>query len=289
MTTTIASTGVLPPAAERNESVSTLDSQVLPTWQRMVEPVAKWGAPQDDEDQTIGSRRLRFLQAGLRHRSAPVVFYAVKVVLAVMLPLLAWATLHLSAVELQGLPLVAVLLVAASLGTYGPQAWLSRRIGQRQQALLDAFPDAIDLMIVCVESGLGLDMAMDRAGREMALRSRVLSEEFDWLCSELRLGRPRAHALRQLAERTGLDEVRMFVAMVLQADRFGVSIAQAMRVHAQELRNRRQLRAEEAAAELPLKMLFPLIFALFPALMVVLMGPAAISVARQLMPTLGAG
>ena len=265
-------------------AMMSLDLQQAPAWQRLVEPMARLGTPTDNEDQ---SHRLRFLQAGLRHRSAPVAFYAVKVGLALGLPLLAWLLMASAPRPLSGLASASLLLAAATLGVMLPEAWLRRRTASRQRELFQALPDAIDLLVVCLEAGLGLDAALERVQRDMQLRSPVLADELELLSSELRLGHAREQALRQLALRAGIEEARLLVATLVQADRFGLGMADALRTHAQDLRTRRQLRAEEAAAQIPVKLLFPLIFALFPSLMVVLLGPAVIGVMRQMLPLMG--
>lgn len=271
--------------------VPSLDAHEPPAWQRLVEPVARWADPAggmaegprpDTADEE--PHRRRFLHAGLRSRSAPVLFYALTVLLTLGLPLAAWGGLQLMARPLQGLQLASVLLLAAALGHRLPQMALNARIARRQREIFEAFPDALDLLVVCVEAGLSLDAALERAERDLQQRSPVLAEELALVGSELRLGSSRAQALSHLALRTGVPEIGLFVATLIQSDRFGLGVAEALRVHAQELRDRRQLRAEEEAAKMPLKLLFPLIFTLFPALMVVLLGPAIIQLMRQLMP-----
>jgi tight adherence protein C len=183
-----------------------------------------------------------------------------------------------------------ILFAAAALGYYLPNLVLSRLTFVRQRELFEAFPDALDLIIVCVESGISLDAAIARAASEIELRSPKLAEELTLVGLELRVGASRERALRNLAARTGLDEVSSFVAMMLQADRFGTSVADSLRVHADSLRVRRRQRAEEQAAKIPLKMLFPLIFCIFPSLLLVLMGPALVQIYRILLPTIsGAG
>lgn len=255
-----------------------LDRSEASRWQQLIEPVARLGAPEPAQEQALG---LRFMQAGWRHRAAPVMFYAAKVALVLGAPLLLGLGLSLSGRVWPSLP---VLLAAAGVGLYAPEWWLRHRTRQRQRELFEVLPDAIDLLVVCTEAGLGLEAALERVERELRLRSATLSDELSLLGAELRLGLSRAQALRHLAQRCGLEEMRLLVATLVQADRFGLGIAQALRVHAQDLRLSRQRRAEEAAAQLPLKQLFPLIFALFPALMVVLLGPAIIQLMRQVMP-----
>jgi tight adherence protein C len=156
----------------------------------------------------------------------------------------------------------------------------------RQREIFENFPDAADLMLVCVESGLGLDAALVRVADEMRLKSVNLAEELHLVNLELRAGNTREKALRNLALRTGVEEVNTFVTMLVQADRFGTSIGDSLRVFSEELRTKRRLRAEEIAAKIPLKLLFPLVFFIFPSLLLVLLGPAFIQVYRILLPTM---
>jgi tight adherence protein C len=182
---------------------------------------------------------------------------------------------------------LVLLLLLVAFGYYLPNAVLSHLVAQRRESLQNALPDALDLMIVCVEAGLGLDAAMNRAASEIGMRSEALSDELNLLALELRMGVKRELALRNLALRSGVDDVSSFVAMLVQADRFGTNVAEALRIQAETMRTHRRLRAEERAAKIPLKLLFPLIFFIFPSLMVVLMGPAMISIYRVLLPTMG--
>jgi tight adherence protein C len=179
-----------------------------------------------------------------------------------------------------------VLLLTAAIGYYIPNAVLSRLVFLRQREVFETFPDAADLMLVCVESGLGLDAALLRVADEIRIKSRVLAEELHLLNLEIRAGAGREKALRNLALRTGVEEVGTFVTMLVQTDRFGTSIGEALRVFSDELRTKRKLRAEELAAKIPLKLLFPLIFFIFPSLLLVLLGPAFIQVYRILLPTM---
>lgn len=268
-------------------AIASVDADASTALRRLAEPLARLATPQDEEE--ITRFRARFMNAGIRSRSAPSVFFAAKVLLALTLPLLVWLVVQFGGWRSEGNQLLAGLVIAAGAGYYLPNLVLSRLVEQRQRELFEAFPDAMDLMIVCVEAGLALDMAIQRAGSEMALRSRALAEELALVGTELRIGSTRERALRNLALRTGVEEISMFVAMLLQADRFGTSIAESLRIHAEELRVRRQLRAEEHAAKVPIKLLFPLLLFIFPSLLVVIVGPAGIQVARQLLPTLGGG
>ncbi len=254
---------------------------------KAVGPAAKLSAPKEGwEDSSL---RLRFMQAGLRESSWPALFFAAKTLLAMALPglfLLYTGFSNLSLDSNQGL---MAILVLGAVGYYLPNVVLSRLVAGRRDRLQDALPDALDLMIVCVEAGLGLDAAMNRAASEIGLRSEELSDELNLLALELRMGVKREHALRNLALRTGVDDIAAFVAMLVQADRFGTNIADALRIQAETMRTHRRLRAEERAAKIPLKLLFPLIFFIFPSLMVVLMGPAMIGIYRVLLPTMAGG
>ena len=156
----------------------------------------------------------------------------------------------------------------------------------RQREVFENFPDALDLMTVCIEAGLGTESALTRVADDIGHKSPVLGEELRLVNLELRAGAPRDRALRNLAFRTAVEEVDGFVSMLIQAERFGTSIAQSLRVHADMLRTRRRQKAEEAAAKIALKLLFPLIFFIFPSLMLVLMGPAMIQIYRVLLPTM---
>ncbi|RIK99087.1 MAG: type II secretion system protein [Burkholderiales bacterium] len=261
-----------------------------PEWQARVlkaaGPVARLATPGTDEE--ISKVRAKFLHAGFRDASAPVVYFALKALLAIALPVVLFLLTDVRARD--GNQPMLILFAAAALGYYLPNLVLSRLTFVRQRELFEAFPDALDLIIVCVESGISLDAAIARAASEIELRSPKLAEELTLVGLELRVGASRERALRNLAARTGLDEVSSFVAMMLQADRFGTSVADSLRVHADSLRVRRRQRAEEQAAKIPLKMLFPLIFCIFPSLLLVLMGPALVQIYRILLPTIsGAG
>lgn len=247
-------------------------------------PMAKLSTPKEGWE--TSSLRVRFMQAGLRDAHWPAVFFGAKTVLALGLPAIVAVSLGLGP-QLTTNVNVLLLLVLASVGYYLPNVVLANITRLRQRELTEALPDALDMMLVCVEAGLGLDAAMNRAASEIGMRSRSLADELGLVALELRMGVKREHALRNFALRTGVDDVASFVSMLVQADRFGTNVAIALRIQADTMRTQRQLRAEERAAKIPLKLLFPLIFFIFPSLMLVLMGPAMISIYRVLLPTLG--
>jgi tight adherence protein C len=254
---------------------------------KVVGPMAKLSTPKAGWEES--NLRVRFMQAGLREASWPAIYFASKTVLALLFPGLFVMVQGLTSVQLTVNTNVLILLVLAAIGYYLPNVLLSRATRRRQGELEDALPDALDMMLVCVEAGLGLDAAMNRAASEIGLRSEAMSDELNLMSLELRMGINREQALRNLALRTGVDDISSFVAMLVQADRFGTNVADALRIQAETMRTHRRLRAEERAAKIPLKLLFPLIFFIFPSLILVLMGPAMISIYRVLLPTMGGG
>jgi len=256
-------------------------SQGLARW---LAPLASPSLPQEAWEKT--PLRIRFYNAGLRGDSAPIVYFGTKTLLTFVLPGLLLLALWMTGAQFRTSPMLVALLLLAAIGYYLPNAALAHMIARRQRELFEAFPDALDLMRVCIEAGLGMDAAIERVGREMQLESPALSEEFHLVSLELRAGASRTDALRNLALRVAIEDIDAMVAMLVQADRFGTSIAESLRVHAESLRTRRRLIAEEAAAKLPVKLLVPLIFCVFPALLTVLLGPAAINVYRILVPRL---
>ena len=220
------------------------------------------------------------LRAGYRSADAFLAIRGVKMLLPVC---------FVAAVLLTGVyqynPLL-ILVSAAVLGFAIPEIWLLWRIQVRQHRLRLALPDGLDLLVICVEVGLGLDQAILRVAQELKLVHPELSEELHMVNLEMRVGKTRLDALRELARRTGLEDLKALVAMLIQTERFGTSIAQSLRVYSDELRTRRRQRAEEMAAKTTVKMVPPLVLFVFPALLVVILGPALIALMRQLAPIL---
>lgn len=254
---------------------------------RATKPLAKLSVP--DVGFESSALRRRFMNAGIRSATAPMAFFGLKTVLALGLPMLTFAVLTLASAHVQGYELLLLLLGASTIGYYLPNYVLSKAITGRQREIFENFPDALDLMTVCMEAGLGTEAALNKVAEDMVHKSATLSEELRLVNLELRAGAPRERALRNLGIRTGVEEVEGFVAMINQADRFGTSIAQSLRVHSETVRTLRRQKAQEAAAKIPLKLLFPLIFCIFPALMLVIIGPAVIQMIRVVLPSMGAG
>jgi tight adherence protein C len=225
----------------------------------------------------VPDTRKRMIRGGFMNPSAPAVFSGVRLVLPLVLGGL--GIVFIPAGGAVGL-LAAVFL--GVLGWIGPSFWLDGRIRKRQKEIQTALADAIDLMVTCVEAGLGLNQAIMRVSEEIRHVSVELSKELAMVNFEIRAGRPREEALRNLGERTGVDDLRELTTMLVQTDRFGTSVAQALRVHSDTLRTMRRQRAEEAAAKTTVKILFPLLFCIFPGLFVVIIGPGFIRIYEAL-------
>lgn len=254
---------------------------------KLTGPLAKLSLPEEGWETSL--LRTRFMNAGLRDASAPVLFFAAKTILALTLPLVAFVALSLSGRQFGTNALLFMLLLSAAIGTYLPNIVLSKMISRRQREIFESFPDALDLMTICVEAGLGMDAALARVATEISLKSEILAEEMQLVTLELRAGSSKEKALRNLALRTGVDDVDALVSVLIQAERFGTSVADSLRVQSDMLRTKRRQRAEEQAAKIALKLLFPLIFFIFPSLLLVLLGPAFIQIYRVLLPTMSGG
>jgi len=231
-----------------------------------------------DKGNDLSDLRKRFLTAGIRHPGAPGIFWGARVLLAALMPALVFFGFLVADKKLMPLHILLILLAVAALGFYLPEVILDLRIRSRKEKIVRGFPDALDLLVVCVEAGMGIDAAINRVAEEIRLSSPVLSDEFRLLNLELRAGKSRADALRNLGARADVEEVRSFSTLLIQTDRFGTSVAQALRVHSDAMRTQRYHRAEELAAKLPVKLMFPLIMFIFPAIIVVIVGPAAIQI-----------
>lgn len=268
---------------------SGLEKGAVGDWQmrllKLGEPIARLAAPKEGGDASY--LRVRFLTAGLREPYWPVAFFATKSLLALLLPSLFLGYGGLVGGAVMSLSVVGVMLVLSALGYYMPNLILSVLIQRRQRELDEALPDAIDLMTVCVEAGLAIDAALRRTCEELDLRSPALAEELRLVTLELQVGASRESAMHNLARRTGVDDIASFVTILLQSEHFGTNVADSLRTLADTMRETRRLRAEETAAKIPTKLLFPMIFFIFPSLFVVLLGPAMIGIFRTLLPTLG--
>jgi tight adherence protein C len=225
----------------------------------------------------MGKVRLRLVQAGYRAAEALPIFYGIRAVIAL-------GAFVLLATPILFRPNVALGLGGSFLGYVLPGIVLARLAKRRQKRMQLSLADALDLLVVSVEAGLGLDQALMRVSEELATAYPDLSDELKLVNIELRAGRPRTEALRNLGDRTGLEDIMSLTTMLIQTDKFGTSVAQSLRVHSETLRTKRRQRAEEAAAKTGVKMVFPLVFCIFPAVWVVTIGPAAIKFVQVIFP-----
>ena len=265
-----------------NESKSEVSSR---QFQELISSIGERFKPKNPDE--ISGLRMRLVQAGYRSYTAPMFFIGYKVFFAVLLPLILFTGKIFIFKTILAVNFMIYMAFFALLGLYLPNFWLNHKISSRQQKILEGFPDALDLMVVCVEAGMGLDSAINRVGEEMKFRNRDLSDEFMVLGLELRAGKLRRDALRNLGLRTGLDEVKSLMTLLIQTDKFGTNIAQALRTHSDSMRTKRYQRAEEMAAKLPVKLVFPLVVFILPSLFVVIIGPAVIKIVRTLLPSVG--
>jgi tight adherence protein C len=224
--------------------------------------------------------RQQLIHAGYREPSAVAIFWGARLALTVGLGALGF--LVVQAATGDGIRALLAGGWGAGLGWVGPSVRVRSRARARQKDIQRALADALDLMVVCVEAGLALNQALVRVADEIRHVSQVTSDELTLVNLEIRAGVPRDEALRNLGDRTGVADLQSLVAMLIQTDRFGTSVAQALRVHSDTMRTKRRQRAEEAAAKTTIKLVFPLAFCIFPALFVVILGPALISIYRTL-------
>ncbi|HYP07903.1 MAG TPA: type II secretion system F family protein [Bryobacteraceae bacterium] len=236
--------------------------------------------PASPKDVTIMQRRL--IRAGFRGPNALKILYGSKLLLGVLLPILATVLVSNSALEPNRKILLVVMAVMA--GFFGPNEYVKLASKKRQKELRRGMPNALDLLVVCVESGLGLDQAILQVSKELDKAHPEISEEFSLVNLELKAGKRRVEALRNLGERTNVDELKKLVAVLIQADRFGTGIAQSLRGHADFMRVQARQVAEEKAAKLGVKLVFPIFFCILPSLFVVTVGPVAVRITRELLP-----
>lgn len=239
------------------------------------------GALEPQSELEKSALRVRLANAGFRSESAPGVYHGIRVVCLVvfLLPALFFFLLK------DGFTMKSIQWTVGlgCAGFYLPQLVLGHLRSTRQKEIFLTLPDALDLLVVCVESGLGLDAAMRKVTDEMKGHAKTICEEFSLANLQLQMGRPRREVLHDLGVRTGVDDVRSLAAILIQADRFGSSIAQALRVQSDSMRTRRRQIAEEKAAKTAVQLIFPLVLFIFPAIFVVLVGPAAIQIQKNLL------
>jgi tight adherence protein C len=247
---------------------------------KVTQPLTKLSIPDEGWEQS--ALRTRFMNAGWRNPFAPTLFFAAKTALSLFGPAVIGVLVLATVIVLSGMKLLFLLLLTASIGYYLPNVTLRQIAQRRQREIFETLPDALDLLTVCVEAGLSLERAFVKVAGEIHIKSVTLAQELQLVLMEMRAGFSKERALRNFALRSGVHDVDTLVAMLIQSERFGTSVGDSLRVYSDNLRNKRRLLAEECAAKIGLKLLFPLIFCIFPTLLMVLLGPAAIQLSRTL-------
>jgi len=248
-------------------------------------PMAKPLQPKSAEE--VGKLRSRLTQAGFRSEEALGIFLGLKFIGLVIGLMLSGATALATSSFTQSALMYTVLVSAAMFFLPDAVVWLVSK--HRRDSIFFGLPDVLDLLVVCVEAGLGLDQAMRKVSEEMKKSARVVAEEFALCNFQLQMGRARNEVLQDLGARTGVDDLRSLAAILIQADKFGSSVAQALRVQSDSMRTRRRQLAEEKAAKTAVKLIFPLVIFIFPAIFVVLVGPAAITIVNEMFPMMQGG
>ncbi len=270
------STTGIAPLVRRDSKNSTLREWALGA----ISSFGNMALGKEKEKKETSDLRLTLIQAGFRYTNSVAVFYGIKALSTMLFPLcyliyMMWT----SKVTTMNL---GIALAVAALGYYLPNYILRRSLKRRQDRIDKALPDVLDLMIVSMEAGLSLQSSLNHVAEEMRRISKDLQQEFRITNAELRTGIPRDAALKNLGERTGVQSIKSLIALMIQSEKMGASIAQSLRTHADFVRVQRGQRAEELAAKMPIKIIFPTLFCIFPAIFVVILGPAAIQIYRSL-------
>lgn len=247
---------------------------------KVARPFSKLSVPEEGWEKS--ALRTRFMNAGWRSASAPTLYFAAKTVLVLFGPCIAALVLIQFFPAMTGRRFMTVLLVTGGFGYYLPNFLLEQTAKRRQRDIFETIPDALDLLTVCVEAGLSLERGLLKVAGEIHIKSVVVAQELQLVLMEVRAGFTKEKALRNFALRSGVEDVDTLVAMLIQSERFGTSMGASLRVYSDNLRSKRRLLAEDAAAKIALKLLFPLIFFIFPTLLIVLVGPAGIQIASTM-------
>jgi tight adherence protein C len=256
-------------------------------WYKLTEFVEKSGISLvDTQGETL---RARLVAAGYHSPLAPKLFTAIRLLMLALLPTILVSAIFLGGSQVSPFKLYLFGVALAIFGLYAPNLFISAKADRRREAIVNGFPDSLDLMLVCVEAGLGMEAAFDRVGREMLHSHPLVAQMLSIVTLELRAGSTREEALRNMANRTQVTEIRSFATLLIQSDKLGSSIGETLRVYASEMREKRRMRAEEKAHRLPVLLSVPLVACMLPVMIGVLMLPAIIRVMRELVPAMGGG
>jgi tight adherence protein C len=278
-------TGVFDPFRRRLQAVTGVsggDRGGFAHLWKMVEPIGTYVLPKSDVERS--SMRAKLVHAGFSSDRALLSFYAAKVMLLIVVT----AVVVLGATFFPGLGTTQVMMAALYAGgvaIFLPNLYVTRRAERRKREIMNGFPDALDLLVTCTEAGLGLNAALQRVGEELVVSHEALASELALVNAAIQAGVERTDALKALADRTGLDDIRGLVSLLCQSVRFGTSIGDTLRIYSEEFRDKRMQRAEEAAAKIGTKMIFPMVFCLWPSFFLVAVGPAVLAVMRVMQTT----
>lgn len=271
-------------AIERVTGMESFHQEKMPTHPSLVfhDLMKRLGnmLPASPKDVTIMQRKL--IRAGIKSPNALKILYGSKILFGISLPLL--MSLAVAGSEADSTNKIAAILAAAAAGFFGPNEYVKIKAQRRQKEIQRGLANALDLLVVCVESGLGLDQAIVQVAKDLEHAHKDITEEFAMVNLELKAGKRRVEALRNLADRTGVDDLKKLVAVLIQADRFGTGIAQSLRAHSDFMRIQARQIAEEKAAKLGVKLVFPIFFCILPTLFVITVGPMAVKIVRELLP-----
>lgn len=256
-------------------------------WTRLVDRIERAGLSLTDTKSDRLREKMR--AAGFDSPSAPRVYTLIRLLLVIALPSLFVLLSVLGGGELSYIRLYIFGSIAALAGLYVPALFVQAKADRRREAIVNGFPDSLDLMLVCVEAGLGLEAALDRVGREIAVSHPLVSALLTTATLQLRAGASREVALRKMADTANVDEISSFATLLIQSDKLGTSIGSTLRVYANEMRERRRMRAEEKAHRIPVLISIPLVTCMLPVMIGILMMPAAIRVVRQVLPAMAGG
>ena len=274
-------------AAPAEQSASLRNADNDSAWFSFIKSIESKVGPNSEEERS--RIRDKLIQAGFMSARAVTIFYAIRIPFAVLLPV---GFLLLAPSLFEPMPLPKMMLIAAIcglIGLYLPNYWLAKKRQSRQTKIGYGFPDALDMLVVCTEAGLGLDAAFQRVGSQIARAHPELAEQIAWVSLEMRAGKSRQDALRNMSKRIGLPEIQSFVVLLIQSDALGASIARTLRVNSEEMRVKRMMKAEEKAYALPVKLSVPLVMFILPSMITVVLLPGIIAIVRNLLPALAGG
>jgi len=254
-------------------------------WDEIVKPLEKYFVDQQENSQS--NLRMRLMQAGFVGTNVVRNYFLIRTILAIGVPAAFLFFVPTIAGDMAVRKIMLLTFGFGLAGLYLPGIFISSRVDRRQRAIAEAFPDALDMLVVCVEAGLGLDAAFTRVGTHIAPAHPILASELGMVSLELRAGKSRADALRNFSKRIGLREVNSFVTLLLQSDALGASIGKTLRIHSEEMRANRMLRAEEMAHKLPVKLTIPLVLCILPVMFLAVMLPGMLTIFRVIIPSLG--